>query len=517
MVELTKSKNFTEEYCCSVVKVGTLEDVPNSDNLKRTRINGESIVVNKMDVQEGDVMLYVSNECQISDWFLSANNLYRHYINNMNRGEVEAKLNQEPDFLSTSEGKKYVGYFEDTGRVRMIKLRGCPSFGVLFKPDALVKALMVKGCVDGLSIDWTQLIGIDFDQIEVKHTSIMGDLKMSGCDETLLFVKPYVPKRNTSRYGHGHGMKGTARWDRLDRMVPGQFKLHYDTAPLKKHLAEFRPSMRITATVKLHGTSFICGNVLTNTPLRFFKLRRWVNNLFGRELIKESRQEYGMVVSSRKVIKNEWADTQHPEGYYGVDIWTEYANIIFPYIPKGYTVYGEICGYLTGDSKMIQKDYDYGCRPGENFLMPYRVTKNVGGKVQELSIEEVGLFTAQMKAAMHDCEGYNAQVARLCDIRHVRVYEGTIANLLGYSRTTVRAMPADAMEALPDALANICNIEEREQLCTSHNVPREGIVIRIEDDEIPEAFKLKSLRFLEREQKAIDKGEVDIEMQDNNQ
>ena len=130
MIELTKSKNFTEEYCCSVVKVGTLEDVPNSDNLKRTRINGESIVVNKMDVQEGDVMLYVSNECQISDWFLSANNLYRHYINNMNRGEVEAKLNQEPDFLSTSEGKKYVGYFEDTGRVRMIKLRGCPSWDV---------------------------------------------------------------------------------------------------------------------------------------------------------------------------------------------------------------------------------------------------------------------------------------------------------------------------------------------------------------------------------------------------
>jgi len=486
-----------------VVRVGALEPVENSDNLMRTVVNGERIVVNRLDVKEGDVMLYVSNECQISGWFLSANNLYRHYMNNMNRGEVEAKLNQEPDFLSTSEGKKYVGYFEDTGRVRMIKLRGCPSFGVLFKPDAMMLALAEanKGKATILpDIDWLSLVGTDFDTIDGE-----------------LFVKPYVPKRNTSRYGHGHGMKGTARWDRLDRMVPGQFKLHYDTAPLKKHLAEFRPSMRITATVKLHGTSFICGNVLTNTPLRFFKLRRWVNNLFGRELIKESRQEYGMVVSSRKVIKNEWADTQHPEGYYGVDIWTEYANIIFPYIPKGYTVYGEICGYLTGDSKMIQKDYDYGCRPGENFLMPYRVTKNVGGKVQELSIEEVGLFTAQMKAAMHDCEGYNAQVARLCDIRHVRVYEGTIAKLLGYSGTATSAIPADAMEALPDALANICSIEEREQLCTSHNVPREGVVIRIEDDEIPEAFKLKSLRFLEREQKAIDKGEVDIEMQDNNQ
>ena len=46
---LSKSKGFSEEYCCSVVRVGALEDVENSDNLKKTYINGESIVVNKND------------------------------------------------------------------------------------------------------------------------------------------------------------------------------------------------------------------------------------------------------------------------------------------------------------------------------------------------------------------------------------------------------------------------------------------------------------------------------------
>ena len=78
-VKLLKSKDFTEEDCCSVVVVGALEDVENSDNLKKTLVNGESIVVNRQDVKEGDVMLYVSNECQIAGWFLGANNLYRHH------------------------------------------------------------------------------------------------------------------------------------------------------------------------------------------------------------------------------------------------------------------------------------------------------------------------------------------------------------------------------------------------------------------------------------------------------
>lgn len=501
---LTKSKDFTEEYCCSVVKVGELTPVENSDRLMQTRINGESIVVNKNDVREGDVMLYVSNECQISQWFLSANNLYRHHTLNANQAEVEERIKQDPDFLKTDEGKKMVGYFEDNGRVRMIKLRGCPSFGVLFKPETLAQIadmnrLMLETKTDQpyVGIDWQTEVGTDFDTIDGQ-----------------LFVQAYVPPRNTPGSGnHRHGQKGTARWDRLDRMVPGQFRLHYDTAPLKKHLMDFRLSQRITATVKLHGTSFICGNVLTNTPLRFFRLRRWLNQHLHTS-IKEARQEYGMVVSSRKVIKNEWADVAHPEGYYGVDIWTEYANLLFPYIPKGYTIYGEICGYLTDDAKMIQKDYDYGMKPGKNFLMPYRVTRHKDGRLVELSIEEVGQLTAQIKARMYDA-GDTANLGRLLDIRNVRVYEDTIANLLGYTGVAHSAIPADAIQQLPDRLAEVCQIDEREQLCTHHNVPREGVVVRIEGDEVAEAFKLKSLAFLEREKKAIDKGEVDMEMQNN--
>ena len=43
-------------------------------------------------------------------------------------------------------------------------------------------------------------------------------------------------------------------------------------------------------------------------------------------------------------------------------------------------------------------------------------------------------------------------------------------------------------------------------------MPREGIVIRKDGDPICEAYKLKCSNFLLLESKAIDKGEVDIEM-----
>jgi len=489
-VELKKSKDFTEEYCCSVVKVGELAPVENSDRLMQTRINGESIVVNKADVKEGDVMLYVSNECQISGWFLGANNMYRHHTMNANMADVEEKIKENPDFLKTDEAKAMVGYFEDNGRVRMIKLRGCPSFGVLFKPESLERAVPpIAGC-----IDFEAAVGTDFDCIEC-DTAITW-----GGDKMLPFVRAYVPKHSELRQ---HGQKGVSRWDRLNRMVPGQFKLHYDTAPLKKHLMDFKPQTEITVSVKMHGTSFICGNLLTNIPLRFFKIRRWLNEHLHTH-IKEARQEYGIIVSSRKVIKNEWSNATHPEGYYGQDIWTEYGNIIYPYLDNGITIYGEICGYLTDNAKMIQKDYDYGCRQGENVLMIYRATQHVDGVLKEYSIREVGHLTEVIKARMSDAGDKN--VGRIFNILNIVLYQGTVADLIG---------EGGDMRDFPDKLADLCNIEKREPLCTGHKVPREGVVVRIEGDEVPEAFKLKSFAFLEQEKKSIDKGEVDIEMEAN--
>ena len=52
-------------------------------------------------------------------------------------------------------------------------------------------------------------------------------------------------------------------------------------------------------------------------------------------------------------------------------------------------------------------------------------------------------------------------------------------------------------------------MEERSPECVN-NVPHEGIVIRIENN-IARAFKLKCFAFLNKEQKALDNGETNIE------
>ena len=67
----TKSENFKEEYCATIVKVGELKDIENSDNLKQAIIDGFSVVVNKNDVSEGDYMIYCKNETELNAQFLS--------------------------------------------------------------------------------------------------------------------------------------------------------------------------------------------------------------------------------------------------------------------------------------------------------------------------------------------------------------------------------------------------------------------------------------------------------------
>jgi hypothetical protein len=53
---------------------------------------------------------------------------------------------------------------------------------------------------------------------------------------------------------------------------------------------------------------------------------------------------------------------------------------------------------------------------------------------------------------------------------------------------------------------------EQQESLNIKSMPREGICLRIENDPVAECFKLKCKKFLEKEAKAIDKGEVDIEM-----
>ena len=167
------------------------------------------------------------------------------------------------------------------------------------------------------------------------------------------------------------------------------------------------------------------------------------------------------------------------------------------------TVYSEMFGYCSGDTKMIQKSYDYGCEVGKNMFMPYRITTQAGQgektyewnvlEVYDWTLKTMEIMPPEVKERIHPI-----------DI----LYHGTLTDL--YPNIPINEnWHSNILEALKNEKR--FGMERPEPMCIQ-KVPREGIVLRIDNDPLREAFKLKTVAFFEREQKLIDQGEVDSEM-----
>lgn len=466
-----KSKNFKQEYCCSIIKVDNIAPIPDSDFLGIVNVAGFSIVVRKDQVHVGDIVFYASNETQLADKFLKANNLYQKYELNSNANEVY-KLLQEG---KTDEAKKKCGFFNQTGRVRTIKLRKVQSFGFIFKLEELQRAYNIP------NINLDEYVGTDFDLVNEE-----------------MFIKAYIPPIKTSSFNNtSKTKKATKKTTEIDRIIPGEFRFHYDTDPLGKNLNKFKLYNIISITVKLHGTSAIFGNVLSNIPNKLPWYKKFIN-LFG-NIFPKYHVGYSEIYSSRKVIKNRWATTKDSKSYYDVDLWGEYAKRLDGKIPEGITIYGEIIGYQTGTNKYIQKDYDYRCEVGTNKLMIYRVTYKKDNHLKEYNISEVLKFTKDLIHNNPELKEYIHPI----DI----LYYGAVKDFVPLDHA--QHWQENFLKALSEDSA--LGIEQNEPLC-KNKVPREGIVVRIDNDSISEAFKLKGIKFLTRESKEIDNGNVDIEM-----
>lgn len=448
-----KSKNFKQEYCCTIIQIDKVEQIPNSDFLGIVNINGLPIVVRKDQVKEGDIVFYAANETRLANKFLFINNLYE-----------ESSLNKDTT-------KK--GYFNKWGRVRTVKLRGVQSFGFIFTLAELSKAYNIN------ISDLAPYVNTDFDSIN---------------DE--LFISVYVPPIKNYRSNIHKTKKATKKANSIDRIIPGEFNFHYDTQPLGKNLDRFKLDDMITISVKLHGTSAIFGNVKSNIPNKLPWYKKFIN-LFG-NIFPKSHVGYSEIYSSRTVIKNRWTDE------FSSDIWGEYAKLLNGKIPFGITIYGEIIGYMTGKNTYIQKGYDYGCKPGTNKLMIYRIThEDTDGNIHEFNVDEVYAWTISFIGLHPELE----ERIHPIDI----LYHGTVANFTEldpshhWQENFYKALSTDKG----------FDMEQNEPLC-NNKVPREGIVIRIDNDPVNEAFKLKCVKFLTRESKEIDKGNIDIEMENNN-
>lgn len=565
-----KSEKFSSEYCCSIVKIGEVKPIDGKDKIGYTLVNGETIVVRKDQVKEGDILFYASNETQLDKDFLGANNLFESssYELNANAKDVEpyilknkelkekvdsiekvikklyvcskfmieydsqllaaededekkeletrynnscktimkyvgdsltlnssskefvvsaqehcAKKKIEFDELkkeieeNTSFIRSHVGFFNKTGRVRAIRLGGVQSMGYLFSLDELTK---YNPNVKNISIN--QYVGEDFDTIEDK-----------------MFIKAYVPfiaeRRQVSKVE-----KRNKKIERFDRMVKGEFSFHYDTQMFARCINLFKPTDKVVISNKLHGTSFICGKLHVKTPIKL-PFHKWIWNkfvdltgLFNAHRITDYVVEYGNVTSSRTVIKNQYINKNVTGGYYGTDIWSEYGDLIYPFLDEGMTVYGEICGYITNSQKMIQKGYDYGCDEGENFLMIYRITTtNEDGSKKEWNVQDVYDWAKKLITEHTELEKRIQPITIF--------YHGTLQDLYP-DLSLMEHWHENVLEAMRNDKEHF-GMEKKEPLCRN-SVWREGIVVRKDNDDLAEAFKLKCMHFLKAEAVLMD-------------
>lgn len=476
---LTKSKDFLQEYCATVVKIGTIVPIEGTDFLGTTLVNGFSIIVRRDLIHEGDIMIYCPIETQLNETYLSSNDLYEwsHRHLNSNYFEVEECINQD----GMEAAKKMVGFFNKYGRVRILRLRGQASMGYL----ASINSLAVWGYRTD-KYNWEDFVGVDFDTVE---------------DEK--FIQVYIPPKKPQSERLSKDQRRSKRIEKIDRMIPGEFSFHYDTQQLNRNMHKFNPEDQVDISIKMHGTSICLGNVLVKKPKQY-KLGI-INWLHSKLPLKYQRLEsgYDIVYSSRTVIKNaDLNNTLNPGGgYYGTDIWADYAKLLGPYIPEGMEIFGEIVGYVTGTQTAIQKGYDYGCKIGDNRLYIYRIrTKEADGTHREWELWQIRDFLRFIVIQYPELIGK-------VDIVPI-LYSGTLSHLYPEIPTD-HHWHENVLAALKQE--PVFGMEGLEPFC-NNKVPREGIVLRIVGDPIAEAFKLKCISFLEKEAKQVDKGEINLDV-----
>lgn len=445
-------------YCATVIKINKLISLENCNNVQAAIILGNQVIVSN-NVKEGDKGLFFIPETQLSKEFLYWNNLYR-----------KSELNE----IQTEKG-----YFEENGRVRCQKFRGNNSEGFyipLYSLNAFLSEEEINSLVPG-------------DEFNV--------VKGKGLTETEI-CKKYIPK-NTKTSGAPGSKQG--KKPKESRIVDGQFHFHQDTSLLFKNLHMIDPLSLVSVTYKLHGTSGISSRIFCKKKLKVIpRFLKWL----GADIVTS---EYDNIYSSRKVIKN--ADINpNAKHFYDFDIWQHAHNSVKYALQDGMTLYYEVVGYLPTGA-MIQKDYDYGyTNPLEDYspqdavkyfeegdhygVYIYRITyTSPSGQVYEFSAKQVQQYCKKMglKVVPELFYGFAGDLFPSVDINDIEDIDKWRNQFLVEIRN---------------------NFNNKQCYMCNNNVPEEGCVIRVEDIDL-KVYKQKSLLFLERETKQLDKGEEDIE------
>jgi len=338
-------------------------------------------------------------------------------------------------------------------RIKAIKLRGIISDGMLMPVDSLLPFL---------------------EPSSIKSLKV-GD-EFTDINDNSLCEKYIIPVKNTQ------GQNRQKQSEKRSRLVEKQFYLHNDTENLRRNVEKISPDDIIGVHYKKHGTSVVIGNILTIRQLS------WFEKLLKRFGVDIQETEYDIIYSSRKVIKNGYLQNQQTNSFYTTDIWGDIAKEVGHKIPKNYTLYGEILGF-TADGAVIQKDYDYGCTGAQNKFYVYRMTiVNPDGQVIELTDKQVEEF----------CE------------KNGLLYKDTF-NYYGYANDMYPDLDLQN-HWHKNFLANLeRDYNEKNCYMCANKVPEEGIIVRRENSEYYEAYKLKSKAFLLKESDLQEKEETNLE------
>jgi len=355
------------------------------------------------------------------------------------------------------------GFFEDNGRVKALKFKGIISTGYIAPVSTLQE--------------------MDIDSLKLKEGDEFTDIDGVNICKKYKIIYQNTPSTKESRYNK--------KLKRFDKLVHNQFRFHLDTNQLAKHLHLFHPEDIIVITDKWHGTSAIFANVLINKKLTWKeKVAKW----FGVNVVTT---KYDDLYASRTVIKNQYINEEATAGFYNEDIWAVVHDEIKSKIEPGISLYGEIVGFLPS-GKHIQGGYDYGCEHGKHKFLVYRITyTKPDGNVIEFSWQQIKNY----------CKKY--------ELEHVKeLYFGKGEDYIFYPLIYLFSLTGEpSLENWRNNVFEKLSEKYLEKDCKwcVNKVPAEGIVVRRDGLETYSAYKLKAKRFLERETKMLDKGEINIE------
>lgn len=438
---LKEPKN--RNYAATVVELKHFQKLENCDKIKAALIFGNSVIVGN-DAKEGDIGLFFPVETALSDEFLAANNLYR-----------------KPEWGNVNKEAK--GFFEQSGRVKCVRFRGHKSEG-FYLPISCLHYITMQPRLEFN-------VGDTFDELNGQP-----------------ICHKYVSRRNPGRLHPAQARQAKL----IDQIVPNQFRFHPDTENLRRNIYKIHPSDYISISDKWHGTSVVISKVLVQRTLP------WYERLLKRLGVHVQIQEYGLVYSSRKVVKAVNGVEKTNNHWYGEDIWGVVAKEVQDRIPAGYTLYGEIVGY-TPEGSPIQAGYHYGCPVGKHKFLVYRVTcTNAEGLPLELTWQQMFDF----------CKKYNFEMVK--ELFYGRAWD--LVECTGRMLT-----PEDGDKWHEEFLKILEENWVHDQMCEHNNyeVPAEGVVVRIDGLNECNSFKMKNFQFLCAESKALDKEVLDIETEES--